>query len=148
MSNILSYHKQNIQSGNEIQQNKMVNPRSDKKCCRLMLEKKEKLMAKLILLCPFRLRGKIDVFQSNDALIWVISHFYHCDTGLPANTYWCWWAHSAWWTERGCFHPLFFYFHPLSLFSVTVSCRITVWEQKPDPRVLRYQAWGATRKWI
>lgn len=98
-------------------------------------------MLKDILPCPFELGQEIDIFQSDEALMWVIQPLHHCDMRLLANAHPCWWAHP---TPQGpwpTYPPsslsislnlslpsLFFYFHrPSPLFSVTMSCPITVW---------------------
>lgn len=98
-------------------------------------------MLKDILPCPFGLGLEIDIFQSDEALMWVIQPLHHCDMQLLANAHPCWWAHPApqgpWLTYPPSFlsvsfrltlPSLFFYFYcPSPLFSVTMSCPITVW---------------------
>lgn len=52
-------------------------------------------MLKDILPCPFGLGLEIDIFQSDEALMWVIQLFHHCDMRLLANAHPCWWAHPT-----------------------------------------------------
>lgn len=98
-------------------------------------------MLKDILPCPFGLGLEIDIFQSDEALTWLIQPLHHCDMHLLANAHSCWWAQPSpqgpWLTCPPysvpmcvCLTPtfLFFYFYcPSSLFSVTMSCPITIW---------------------
>lgn len=50
-------------------------------------------MLKDILPCPFGLGLEIDIFQSDECLMWVILPLHHCDMQLLANSHPCWWAH-------------------------------------------------------
>lgn len=100
-----------------------------------------KALVKDILVCPFTLGLEIDIFQSDEALMWVIRPLHHCDMQLLANAHACWWAHplpggplltqppsSLLLTGHVALPSLFFYFCcPSPLFSVTMSCPITVW---------------------
>lgn len=52
-------------------------------------------MLKDILPCPFGLGLEIDIFQSDECLMWVIQPLHHCDMQLLANTHPCWWAHPT-----------------------------------------------------
>lgn len=97
-------------------------------------------MLRDILLCLFGLGLKIDIFQSDEALTWVIQPLHHCDMQFFANAHSCWWAHplpqGPWPTYPPSSVPicacvtrpsLFFYFYcPSPLFSITMSCPITV----------------------